>query len=104
MREDWARIYGETRAATLPGSGRHSTPHVPDPKCPGHCSGKHSVDGVIRCDKCGGIAYQVWSHEWPWTEGHNWTEVRPVNKAPIYERFGPTTICPLCKGFMARRG
>lgn len=103
LHDEWNRVY-----TTLPPGGGmrgytpHSTPYVPHPTCPEHCSGKHRVEGVLRCDKCKSEAYRVISHEWPWTEGHHWTEFRPANGAPRYDAFGPM-ICPLCGGGINRR-
>lgn len=77
--------------------GQHSTPVVRTPTCPDHCSGKHTLDSVIKCPHCQVPAFQVWSHEYVWSEGHNFHEMRPVNGATL---DGPRVRCTCGREFL----
>lgn len=89
--QDGSRGGGSPRAAV-----RHATPIVRTPTCPEHCSGRHTLDRVIACPSCRVAAYQVWSHEYLFTEGHNFHELRPVNGATP---DGPRVRCTCGREF-----
>lgn len=92
--DKWNEIYGRQLPGMSP-VGHHATPLVKHPTCPEHCSGRHTLDGEIACRHCGVPAYQIWHHEWLYTEGHNFVEVKAVNGAPPYRNEEPV-ICPSC--------
>lgn len=99
MGERWSDIHGSgnSRASgSIPMGGQHSTPVVRTPICPDHCSGKHALDSVILCPHCQAAAFQVWSHEYLWTEGHNFHELLPVNGAAL---DGPRVRCTCGREF-----
>ena len=76
--ESWAQIHRQQREAPTTG-WHHTTPRVPNPVCPDHCSGRHVRDAVLQCPHCAGIGYEIVGHEYLWTESHYFWEVRPVN-------------------------
>lgn len=79
--ETHAEIMAARPTLTLP-EQRTSVPRVTAPTCPQHCSGRHTVDGVIACAVCGAEKYTVVLHEWPHAEGHYWTGLEPMQGAP----------------------
>lgn len=89
--DEWRRIYADPKVrAGVPSAPDppHQTPLVREPTCPAHCS-HHHVEGQMVCRHCGGIAYNVVAHEWPWTEGHYWYSLEPRNGAPPHRKGTP---------------
>lgn len=100
----WQDIYGGPLPTGLPAAPTVTYPHVPDPKCPDHCSGRHEVDGQVVCDHCRTPAYLVWMHEWPGRSGIYWSGLQPVNGMPPYVKGTMTNVtCVACGKPLRRR-
>ena len=94
-RAEWEHIASQLprlQSADLPFVPPKVTPLVNTPECPAHCT-SHHVDRTVCCPSCGAECYEVWMHQWPWSEGHYWSEARGKNGAPPY-----TKECPNCQG------
>lgn len=57
------------------------------------CSGRHEIDGTLRCRRCGGTAYTIIMHERRGHEGHYFYSLRPVNGAAEIVPRDPPTCC-----------
>ena len=97
-RQQWEEVY-HNLASNQPGFQRDFpqmppkiTPLVNKPQCDDHCT-RHEVDRPILCGTCGAHAYNVVAHQWPWSDGHYWHSVEPVNGARPYNK-----VCPNCEG------
>ena len=106
MADKWDDIHGPhgpAAAGFSKGSPRHDTPFVRRPTCSEHCSGNHSRDSVLACPHCRAVAYEVWVHEWVFTPGHYFNEVRPTSRdlPPIVP--GETPMCRDCGTPLVRR-
>lgn len=100
MGERWADIHGPNAPQGMGASpARHATPVVRTPTCPEHCSGRHTLDSVIACPHCRTAAFQVWSHEYLWSEGHNFHVMVAVNGATL---DGPRVFCSCGREFLRK--
>ena len=96
----WNEI--QHRAAPYSGSGtRHTTPAVIRPSCTKHCTGRHHREAVMRCPQCQTVGYELWAHEWLWTEGHYFYERLAVNGSPPYTHDREAQ-CPDCQAPLRR--
>lgn len=93
-RPSWQEIYGGRIPDTLPPVPRNSTPVVLYPVCPRDCSGRHSVDAVLTCRRCGVAAYQDVAHEYLVNPGVNFHRLETMNGAPVLA--DPHMPCPAC--------
>lgn len=97
---EWQRVYTDPKVrAGVPSAPEtpHVTPLVRQPTCPEHCR-NHHVEAQMTCVTCGGVAYDLVAHEWPWTNGHYWYSFTPRNGAPPHEKG-----MPMCCGQALRR-
>jgi hypothetical protein len=97
-RAEWESLYHQL-ASNAPSMQRDFpsvppkiTPLITNPACPEHCT-RHFVDRILTCPACGAAPYHIMSHQWPWSEGHYWHTVEPIDGAPAYHK-----ACPACKG------
>lgn len=99
--ESWREV--QRRLAADPSSPlgglRRETPHVRAPECPRDCSGRHDTDSVLACPVCGPV-YRIVHHEYLVSPGIHFTEVRPLEGAPAWEKDRP---CPACGRGLERR-
>lgn len=97
--ESHANIMANPPVLKLP-TERTIVPVVPAPACPTHCTGRHTVDGVIACKVCGGEKYKVVLHEWSHSPGHYFTLLESMNGASMI--FDEQSLW-CCKQPMVRR-
>lgn len=90
----WQELYGGPLPDNLPPVPRNSTPYVDAPECPRDCSGRHGVDGLVKCQHCHIPGYQDWWHEYKVNRGVNFHKLQPVNGAPAL--VSPHMPCPIC--------
>ena len=106
MPDRWEEIHGPEGPRAQGFSGqrrtRHDTPYVRRPTCAEHCTGLHTRDSVLQCPRCQGVAYEIWVHEWVFTPGHYFNELRPMGSALPVEP-GATPRCVDCGVGLQRR-
>ena len=95
----WDEIYGGKMQLDLPPVPRNVTPIVDEPRCPGDCSGRHGVDALIECAKCGPV-YRDWWHEYRVNRGVNFHQIEPLRGAGPFR--GAYSTCPLCQGALTK--
>lgn len=99
--ESWKEIYGQRMGwSGSMGSGL-VTPRVHRPVCPDHCSGRHERDGAMACPQCQTVAFELWAHEYAWSDGHFFYERKPVNGYTLTSETHPT--CRDCGHELKRR-
>lgn len=97
--ERWAEIY-----ANLPVFSPPQAPQlvrmIPPGRatCAEHCRGKHEIEAVFTCRRCGGRKYALIAHEYAHREGHYFYTFEPMNGAPPHT--GGTPEC--CRAPMVR--
>ena len=99
--KEWNEIQ-RRRPPESPVSGfRHETPRILSPVCPEHCSGRHHREATLLCPQCHGVHYEVWAHEWIWSEAHYFYERKPMHGAPMDPSV--PLICRDCGTELVRR-
>lgn len=90
--EKWDRIFSKPPVLSLP-----DAPVLVRPlprggvTCAEHCSGRHEIEAVMACRRCGGQKYALVAHEYAHREGHFFYTHEPMNGAPPHE--GRTPRC-----------
>lgn len=100
----WQEVYGGPLPSSLPAVPHVERPHIANPTCAEHCSGRHEHDGSVLCEHCRVPAYHVWLHEWKGRSGVYFSVLQPVNGMPPYIVGQMTNVlCVSCGQPLRRR-
>lgn len=100
MADRWQDIYGRDASrehgaiavdpATPPPT---SIPRAITPTHERDCSGRHEIDGVLRCPSCRAAGYFVVLHEYKHQDAHFFTTVDPANGSPAWTKDAACRDC-----------